>query len=183
MIARCSWPRCDRQGTHAVTVSVPSEPERSFELCREHDRRMKTDVVRSRPRRPAEPSAPDPAPTVLCGGCGRVLAESASLPADQRQPCPECLALGRRFELDLRDNLDFHESLATKQKRGGTAGWFRRAVAGDSYTRDLAGWGTRQLVTDTEAGTYLEIITLWDGTRICSSARLTDHRDSRDEDK
>ncbi len=48
---------------------------------------------------------------------------------------------------------------------------------GDDYTRDLEAWGTRQLTMDREKDRYCEIIELWDGTRIESTARLTDHHD------
>jgi hypothetical protein len=38
---------------------------------------------------------------VRCGNCGRKLDESASLPPEQREPCPDCGSTSRRFEVHL----------------------------------------------------------------------------------
>src|SRR5437870_4900883 len=37
--------------------------------------------------------------TVACGNCGTTLIEPPSMPADQRQPCPECGSVSRRYEV------------------------------------------------------------------------------------
>jgi hypothetical protein len=47
---------------------------------------------------------------------------------------------------------------------------------GDDYTRDLDAWGTRRLETDRSRNIYREVVTLYDGARLESKARLTDHR-------
>jgi hypothetical protein len=49
--------------------------------------------------------------------------------------------------------------------------------SGDDYTRDLAAWGKRELLTDRPQNQYREVIELYDGTRLESTAQLTDHRD------
>ena len=49
--------------------------------------------------------------------------------------------------------------------------------AGDDYTRDLEAWGARGLTLDRSNDLYSEVIDLWDGMRIESRARLSDHPD------
>jgi hypothetical protein len=72
--------------------------------------------------------------------------------------------------------LGFHESLTITKHAGGRGGWMGKIKAGDDYTRDLEAWGTRSLHLDRENDTYRESIIVWDGTRITSTARLSDHR-------
>jgi hypothetical protein len=59
----------------------------------------------------------------------------------------------------------------------GKGGWIVKTRAGDDYTRDLAAWGSRGLTLDRVNDSYSEVIELWDGTRIESNARLSDHHD------
>ncbi|MFJ8313944.1 MULTISPECIES: hypothetical protein [unclassified Streptomyces] len=48
--------------------------------------------------------------------------------------------------------------------------------AGDNYTRGLDAWGHRELTTNREQNLYREVVELLDGSRITSTARLSDHR-------
>lgn len=59
----------------------------------------------------------------------------------------------------------------------GKGGWMSKLRAGESYTCDLAAWGTASLDLSRESDSYRESTTLWDGTHITSSARLSDHHD------
>lgn len=61
-------------------------------------------------------------------------------------------------------------------RRPGKGGLLARSTAGDDYTHDLEAWGQRQLTLDMEGDKYREVIELFDGTRIESSARLSDHK-------
>jgi hypothetical protein len=46
---------------------------------------------------------------------------------------------------------------------------------GEDYTHLLEGWGQRELTKDREHDHYRELIELHDGTRIESTAKLSDH--------
>lgn len=73
--------------------------------------------------------------------------------------------------------MPFRSSAGTNVKRSGKGGWALDTTGGDDYTRDLEAWGQRALTKDSENGLYREVIELWDGTRIESTARLSDHHD------
>ena len=60
----------------------------------------------------------------------------------------------------------------------GRRGWRVKSRSGDDYTRMQQTWGSRSLTLDRDANSYREVISLYDGTVIESSAALTDHRDS-----
>jgi len=70
-----------------------------------------------------------------------------------------------------------HEKVGIKVKRSGKGGWILNTTSGDEYTHDLEAWGKRALTTDQERNIYREVIELWDGTRIESTSRLSDHHD------
>ena len=70
-----------------------------------------------------------------------------------------------------------HERLRLQQRRPGKGGWLLDTASGDSYTSDLGAWGKLEQTKDREHDRYREVIDLWDGTRIISTARLTDHHD------
>jgi hypothetical protein len=76
----------------------------------------------------------------------------------------------------VSDRVEVHDSLRARKKVSGTGGWLVHTRSGDDYTRDLDAWGTRELTRDREQDLYREVIVLWDGTRIESTARLSDHR-------
>jgi phage FluMu protein Com len=65
-------------------------------VCRGHDRELKLQAVRSRPRRPAEEAEQAIPNVVRCGGCGTVLDERSDQAAELRQPCPEFAEIWER---------------------------------------------------------------------------------------
>lgn len=54
---------------------------------------------------------------VRCGNCGRELAESSSLPSDQRKPCPDCGSTARRFDVHLNAVVRLAATLALEVRR------------------------------------------------------------------
>ena len=172
----CEWNGCLATATHTVVVSFPGQPPETWHTCRAHDRVLKFDAVRSRPKRPRQVDVPVPN-EVRCGDCGRVLEQRSDVAAHERRPCPNCGSLVRNINVHLSETLTFHDTLRARTKRSGKGGWILDTMSGDNYTRDLEAWGKRGLTMDKEKDLYHEVIELWDGTRIESSARLRDHRD------
>lgn len=172
----CEWPDCAGAATHMVDVSCPEGIYETWQVCRAHDRMLKLQVVRSRPK--ASPPADTPSRVeVQCGTCHRTLDEPASLPETEREPCPDCGSLTRLHKITIFERLTAHESLRIRSKRAGKGGWMTDIRTGDDYTRDLEAWGTRVLEKDRARNVYREVITLHDGTRVESRARLSDHHD------
>ena len=173
----CQWPeRCREQATHTVVVHFPGEPEEAWRVCRQHERQLKTQAVRNRPPRPprAEATVPN---VVRCSGCGRVIDEPSDIADELRSRCPDCGSTTRTIEVQLAVNLDIHMSIRARTKTPGRGGWMLDTRSGDNYTRDLEAWGTRGMTTDRKHDLYREVIELWDGTRIESTGRLSDHQD------
>lgn len=160
-----------------MVVSFPGQSVETWRVCRAHDRDLKLQAVRSRPMKPPHVEVPVPANAVRCGGCGQALEEPFDLPAEQRMPCPNCESTSREKAVWLADSLSFHSSLRARTKAPGKGGWMFDTQSGDDYTQDLDAWGRRELTKDRAGDLYREVIELWDGTRIESTARLRDHRD------
>lgn len=171
----CEAPDCAAASTHVVTIAPAGEPETTTRLCRAHDRSLKTDTVRNRPRKPAEVLVEVPN-VVRCGACGQLIGEPSSLDPLLRQACPVCESKSRAIQVYLNDTLSFHESISTKLHPSGGK-WTVKSEGGDSYTRGLEAWGHLERVVDRPTDSYREVIELWDGTRIVSVAKLSDHYD------
>lgn len=171
----CEAPDCVAVATHTVTVAIEGEPEAVTHVCRMHDRSLKTYTVRSRTKRPATVPAEQPN-VVRCGSCEQVIEELSSLDPTLRKPCPNCLSKSRSIEVSLSGSVSLHDSIGIVLMPGGGP-WTLKSKAGDDYTRDLEAWGRRSLHLDRVADEYREVIDLWDGTRIVSEAKLTDHHD------
>lgn len=172
----CEWPGCTDPTTHAVTVVIPRLDPETWSLCRTHDREIKLKAVRSRPKKPA--ATVEGIPNIVrCGGCLTVLDERSDVPSEDRLPCSRCGSINRNVDIRVRETVEIHESVQVRQMASGKGGWIVNTSAGDNYTADLAAWGKRALTLDREGDLYLERIELWDGTRIESKARLSDHRD------
>lgn len=172
----CEWPACQSLGTHTVHIHFPDLPDETWRVCRHHDRVLKIHAVRSRPKRPPVVEAAIPN-VVRCGDCGRVLEERSDVAVHERRPCPDCGSSVRNTDAQLSETLTLHEKVRVKVKRSGKGGWILDTTGGDDYTHDLEAWGKRELTNDREKGVYREVIELWDGTRIESTARLSDHHD------
>lgn len=159
----CEMDECQDKATHTVRIQFADRLEEIFQVCRPHDRQLKTAAVRCRPR--ARPPI-ELVPTIRCRDCDQILEES--------HPCPVCGSRNR--VISTSDSMTGKESVVLKAKQPGKGGWLARIKAGDDYTRDLASWGSRKLVMDREGNLYREVIELYDGSRIESSSRLSDHQ-------
>lgn len=173
----CEWPSCADAATHTVDISFPEGVHETWQVCRAHDRVLKLQAVRSRPKAVSPPAATPPRVEVQCGACRRILDEPPSLAEHERLPCPECGSLTRLHKVMIFETAVAHESLRLRSKRSGKGGWMTDIRTGDDYTRDLDAWGTRTLERDRAGNSYREVITLYDGTCVESSAQLTDHHD------
>jgi hypothetical protein len=80
-------------------------------------------------------------------------------------------------KVSVVDTLTLRGSLRIKSTPAGKGSWITDIRTGDDYTRCLEGWGTRSLEMDRARDVYREGITLYDGTRLESTAQLTDHHD------
>lgn len=159
-----------------MTISIPGAPQVTEHYCRSHEAARKIQVVKGRPKKPADAVEPPSPATVRCAGCGRYLQEAANL-AD-RPPCPDCGSRLRNMAVGAQDHLEIHDSVESRV--ADSAGKRKhKARGGDSFTRDLEAWGKLGQTFDDEHDLYREVIELWDGTRIESVARLSDHRGKR----
>jgi hypothetical protein len=176
-MATCEWSECADAATHTVDISFPDGADETWEVCRAHDRELKRQAVHSRPKPSPPPVAPPPPVEVQCGACLQPLDEAVSIPNHERQPCTACGSLRRLHKITIVEAFAAHESLRMRSKQPGKGRWMTDIRTGDDYTRALEAWGTRLLETDRVRNVYREVITLYDGTRVESRARLTDHHD------
>jgi hypothetical protein len=176
-MSTCDDELCEAAANHLVSITFPDAAEEIWNVCRRHDRSLKLEAVRSRQKAEPANGASTPQATVECGQCHQLLAEPSDLPVENRQPCPDCRSLSRHMNITLSDTVIVHECLRVRTKQAGKGGWRVDTRTGDDYTHDLAAWGKREFTTDRDADRYREAIELYDGTRIVSTARLSDHRD------
>ena len=173
----CDWEACTDPGTHNVRITFPAEPVETWTVCRAHDRVLKLQAVRSRPKKPPALDKPTQI-TVLCVGCGAHLDEQHDLANELRDPCPICGSRERRVEILAFETITGHDAAVLQKEPGESKGiWMAEIKTGDNCTRDLDAWGQRSFTRDRAKDLYQEIIELWDGTRVESRARLTDHHD------
>lgn len=176
MDAICQGPACTTTATHTDTIRLPDVPEETWHVCRAHDRQLKVNVVHSRPKKPPTPAKVLPAPWVRCGGCGRLLDEAPDVAV--RTPCPDCGSIVRNMGgFHAADGIGLHDSVRVRKIPAGKGTWTLDSLGGDNYTQDLDAWGTLGRTMDRERDLYIEVIELWEGTRIESRARLSDHHD------
>ncbi len=167
-MAVCEWSGCKGSPTHTVRIDWSDQTTEAWRVCRAHDRELKSQVVRGRPK-----AAPVPDP----GACKEPLAESSALPVNQRKPCPSCGSLERMVAVSASDTVTVHDSARARSKTPGKGGWMVDTQSGDDYSRDLDAWSKRELTKDRTQDLYREVLELPDGTRIESTARLRDHHD------
>jgi hypothetical protein len=171
----CEWEDCQDTATHTVEITFPDADDEIWQVCRSHDRLLKLQAVRSRPKTVPKEDAP-PLMSVQCGQCQRLLREPAGLTEEDRQPCPACGSVTRHVNVMVSDTATAHESLRIRSKQAGKGGWRVDTLTGDDYTRDLKAWGKRELTMNRDVDLYREVIEIHDGTRITSTARLRDHQ-------
>lgn len=176
-MAICEWPAgCTQASTHTDTITFPETPDQTevWEVCRQHDKDLKLQAVRSRPEAKPQP-ATQPTFGVRCGGCKRELEEPTDLPPERRQPCASCGSVIRDMSVSINATISFHDSLEARVTPGGRGKWMVKVQSGDDYTHDLAAWGKLGRTVDRTNDTYREVIELYDGTKFESVARLSDH--------
>ncbi len=160
----CEVGDCPEGATHTVLLALTDQSEETWQVCREHDRWLKLTAVRSREQAPEPVGQP---PRVQCRDCEQVL-------DDASPPCPGCGSYDRL--ITASDTATAHESVRVRAKHPEKGGWIVQVSAGDNYTRDLAAWGHRTLTLDRRENAYCEVIELYEGSRIVSTASLTDHQ-------
>lgn len=162
-MSACEMDGCQDEATHTVLIVPAGGDEEIWEVCRSHDRELKRAFVGGVPRLTPPPDSPV---VVQCSECGQLLAEAGP-------PCPNCGSLDRAIAVG--DTAGAHDAIQVRSKHLGKGGWQREVKAGDSFTRDLDAWGRRELVIDRAGGQYREVIELYEGSRLESSAKLRDH--------
>jgi len=159
-----------------VSLTFPGQSIEIWRVCRAHDRQLKNLAVASRIPQQPNPQA-SPGPTVHCSQCDLILQESISAGQGTQEPCPQCGSPVRTIRVTASETVHVHESVRVRSTRPGKGGWLKDVKAGDDYTRILEAWGERTLELSREQNQYRELIRLYDGTEIESSARLSDHQD------
>jgi hypothetical protein len=173
-VSDCEWTGCSAVATHRVAITFPGEAVETWAVCRGHDRELKLQAVSSRPAKPAEIDEPSPN-VVYCGACGALLDERSDAP--ERTPCPNCKSTSRRIDVRIAERVTVYDAIRARTKTPGKGGWMLDTSSGDNYTRKLQAWGKREVTKDRAHDLYREVIELWDGTRIESTARLSDHHE------
>ena len=177
---RCEWDQgenCTDAATHMLRVSFPGEATEYWIVCRAHDRELKKLAVFSRAPLSPNPDPPEPAPKVQCSQCHQELNEPPGTEVNERETCPTCGSIARIVFITAAETITIHEQVRIRSKRPGKGGWLRDVKAGDDYTRALQAWGERTFDRDRERDEYRELVNLYDGTVIESTARLSNHHD------
>lgn len=155
----------------------PDEPDEIWRVCRAHDRELKIAFVARCPPKPPDPAPAQKPPVVHCKQCDWQLGGPAVLVAESRQPCPDCGSTERLVRLTAAETVTTHANVRLRSRQPGIGGWLKEAKDGDDFTRDLDAWGQRTLEKDREHNLYRELIKLYDGSWLESTAMLTDHHD------
>lgn len=174
---RCELSDCLDQATHLVYIWFPDAPEEIWRVCRGHDRVLKLGFSRSRPR-PEPIEEPHSPPRVHCRQCDQPLDEAVEGVRDESvHSCPHCGSRKRHVRVSAADLAFSHESVRVRSRRPERGGWLKDVSSGDSYTRDLDAWGSRKLEIDYDNNQFRELIELYDGSRLESTAMLDNHHD------
>jgi hypothetical protein len=92
-----------------------------------------------------------------CSGCRAVV---PALPDPQsRVPCPACGSTARVIEVSISDSLEFHDSIAFRQKRSGYKKAIAEGVSGDSFFHTAVKWVHLERLIDRLANHYREKVT------------------------
>ena len=174
---RCERDNCPERATHLVYTWFPDAPEEIWRVCRAHDRDLKLAFPRGR-RRPEQIEEPPSSARVHCRQCDQPLDEAVADVRDEGSlPCPHCGSLKRHVRVSAADFGTAYESARVRSKQLEKGGWLKDVTSGDSYTRDLDAWGHRTLEKDYDNNQYRELIELYDGSWLESTAMLDNHRD------
>ncbi|WP_157985260.1 hypothetical protein [Lentzea terrae] len=160
----CEVNECRNEATHTVRIAPTGYSEEMWEVCRADDRALKRTFTQGVTQ---WVPPPDMAPIVRCGECGQAL-------TDASPPCPVCGSLDK--SIADGDTVTAHERVCVRSKYPGKGGWIIEVKAGDEFTRDLNAWSRRELTIDRAQDRYREVVELYDGSRLESTAKLRDHR-------
>jgi hypothetical protein len=174
---RCERGNCPGSASHLVYIWFPDEPDQIWRVCRAHDRELKIAFVARRTPKPPDPAPIQKPPAVHCRQCDLFLGDSSVLAAESRQPCPDCGSTEKHVRVWSFETISIHEQVGVRSTRPGQSGWLKDTKDGESYTRALDAWGQRTLEKDREHNLYRELIKLYDGSWLESTAMLTDHHD------
>lgn len=116
--------------------------------------------------------------TTKCGGCGRKLDESASLPPSERLPCPSCGSTARAFSEQVEDKVTNRERLGFKVKCGGKRRPAVEGVSGADLHRKSGRWMHLTRLIDRKKDRYEEVVTDPETGEVIHECRerLSDHR-------
>ena len=95
---------------------------------------------------------------VKCAKCLAVLKDPPDVPVAERRPCAHCGSTARLFEVDIVENIEMHDSMSMKARRGSTGRPFLEAKAGANLHRTSGNWMHRDLVIDRDNDRYVERI-------------------------
>jgi hypothetical protein len=175
---RCDRGNCTEPATHLVYIWFPDEPDEIWRVCRAHDRELKrTFVARRTPKPPGPAPLQDDLSGVYCKQCDLFLGDSSVLAAVSRKPCPDCGSTERLVRIAAAETVTAYSNVRLRSRQPGKGGWLKEAKDGDDFTRDLAAWGQRTLEKDREHNLYRELIKLYDGSWLDSTAMLDNHHD------
>jgi hypothetical protein len=96
--------------------------------------------------------------TAWCSDCGELVEEPAQI--KDREPCPSCGSLARRFELTLTATVQVHGRIGLKARHGdvGKVKPHLEQTSGDDFHRDSGEWRQLSRVIDREHDRYTERI-------------------------
>lgn len=99
-----------------------------------------------------------------CGGCDRPLAESGDLDPADREPCPDCGSISRKFLRNQSETLELHDAVRVQQRRPGVSGGpILDARHGEDLHRKSGMWYIVTQVKDRLNDRYVK--TVWDPRR------------------
>jgi hypothetical protein len=101
----------------------------------------------------------DQGESVVCNSCGVELDESASVSAEERQPCPQCGSLARAFSVTLKSTVTARPSLGLKAKSGGRGKAFLEQKQGDNYSPSRGRWMRLVQIVDRRRNRYRKLVT------------------------
>ena len=89
-----------------------------------------------------------------CGECRSPLDERADLPADQREPCPNCGSRQRHFKQTVVAQQPLRASFVSKARAGGKGKSFIEMKVGWSFFRRTASWHFVEQIVDRRHNRY-----------------------------
>lgn len=117
-------------------------------------------------------------PSVQCKDCGLALPQPASLPVEQRTPCPQCGSTARLINIHIAASVTSEGHLGYRSRHPGKGKWLVQQYGGDSFYRKEGRWHKLTRIIDRVQNWYYEHITdaqTGEMIRHCE-APLSEHR-------